>query len=372
MDNAQGESIRFWQTAPLCGVELLSARYIDQRFAPHVHEGFVIGMIMAGAQRYRYRGAEHLAGSGTLVLINPDELHTGHKGTEDGWLYRAFYPDSGQVLALLDELELPTRHLPAFGATLYRDQDLVNGFCQLHHLLESPSTALQQQTAWREMMLSLLQRHAGVADAGKPGKEHRAVSLAKDLLQARLAAPPSLEELAGAVNLSPVHFARVFRQAAHLAEATTHRTGAGTVAERMFAAGSGHATGICRPESSEPAVQAGVWCGAGGVSHGPANAEIRLTTTPPISPCRSEHARERAPLGVRPPALSLTTIASMLAPTGDGACLFPRGHAPRRIIDPLAPRPGIQRTQRITRQAQGEQVVARRHARPAIRHQIRR
>jgi AraC-like DNA-binding protein len=213
MDNAQGESIRFWQTAPLCGVELLSARYIDQRFAPHVHEGFVIGMIMAGAQRYRYRGAEHLAGSGTLVLINPDELHTGHKGTEDGWLYRAFYPDSEQVVALLDELELPTRHLPAFGATLYRDQDLVNGFCQLHHLLESPSTALQQQTAWREMMLSLLQRHAGVADAGKPGKEHRAVSLAKDLLQARLAAPPSLEEVAGAVNLSPFHFARVFRQA---------------------------------------------------------------------------------------------------------------------------------------------------------------
>jgi AraC-like DNA-binding protein len=213
MDNDQGESIRFWQTAPLTGVELLSARYIDHRFAPHVHEGFVIGMIMAGAQRYRYRGAEHLAGSGTLVLINPDELHTGHKGTEDGWLYRAFYPDSEQVLALLGELELPTPDLPAFGATLYRDQDLVNGFCQLHRLLESPSTALQQQTAWREMMLSLLQRHAGVADAGKPGKEHRAVALAKDLLQARLAAPPSLEELAATVNLSPFHFARVFRRA---------------------------------------------------------------------------------------------------------------------------------------------------------------
>src|SRR5690349_13863238 len=90
MGTNPGESIHFWQTAPLAGVELLSARYIEQRFVPHVHDGFVIGIIMAGAQRYRYRGAEHLAGSGTLVLINPDELHTGHKGTEDGWLYRAF------------------------------------------------------------------------------------------------------------------------------------------------------------------------------------------------------------------------------------------------------------------------------------------
>jgi AraC-like DNA-binding protein len=178
-----------------------------------VHDGYVIGMIMAGAQRYRYRGAEHLAGSGTLVLINPDELHTGHKGTEDGWLYRAFYPDSGQITSLLAELELPTHHLPAFGATLYRDQDLVNGFCQLHRLLESPATALQQQTLWRELVLSLLQRHAAVPDAGKPGKEHRAVSLAKELLHAQLTAPPSLEVLAAAVNLSPFHFARVFRRA---------------------------------------------------------------------------------------------------------------------------------------------------------------
>lgn len=209
----QGESIRFWQTAPLAGVELLSARYIEQRFAPHVHDGFVIGMIMAGAQRYRYRGAEHLAGSGTLVLINPDELHTGHKGTEDGWLYRAFYPDTAQIVSLLDELELSTTSLPAFGATLYRDADLVNGFAQLHRLLESPATALQQQTLWREMMLRLLQRHAAVPVPGRAGKEHRAVLLGKELLHAQLAAPPSLEELAAAVNLSPFHFARVFRRA---------------------------------------------------------------------------------------------------------------------------------------------------------------
>jgi AraC-like DNA-binding protein len=49
--------------------------------------------------------------------------------------------------------------------------------------------------------------------AGQPGKEHRAVTRAKELLHAQLAAPPSLEELAAAVNLSPFHFARVFRRA---------------------------------------------------------------------------------------------------------------------------------------------------------------
>lgn len=213
MDSEQGESIRFWQTPPLAGVELLTARYIEHRFVPHVHDGFVIGMIMAGAQRYRYRGAEHLAATGTLVLINPDEVHNGHKGHDAGWRYRAFYPDNAQMHRLLDELELPGAHLPLFNDTLLQDPELFSGLCQLHQLLEGPESALQQQTVWRQMMFALLHRHARLPTPAKPGVEHRAVNQAKELLQTRLAQPPSLEELAAAVNLSPFHFARVFQRA---------------------------------------------------------------------------------------------------------------------------------------------------------------
>ena len=180
MNGEQGESIRFWQAPPLTGVELLTARYIEHRFVPHVHDGFVIGMIMSGAQRYRYRGAEHLAASGTLVLINPDEVHNGHKGHDAGWRYRAFYPDNAQMQRLLEELGLPNTHLPTFNETLLHDPDLFNGLCQLHQLLEGPASALHQQTAWRQVMLALLNRHARLPAPAKPGVEHRAVSQAKD------------------------------------------------------------------------------------------------------------------------------------------------------------------------------------------------
>ena len=156
MNHETEESIRFWQTPPLNGVELLTARYIEHRFVPHVHDGFVIGMIMAGAQRYRYRGAEHLAPTGTLVLINPDEVHNGHKGHDAGWHYRAFYPDNAQLHGLLEELGLPSTHLPTFNETLLQDPDLFNGLRQLHQLLEGPESALHQQTVWRQMMLALL------------------------------------------------------------------------------------------------------------------------------------------------------------------------------------------------------------------------
>lgn len=211
-----GERIRFWESPALAGVELLQARYIKQRFTPHVHEGFVFTVIEHGAQRFRHRGAEHLAPVGSMVLINPDEVHTGSSAHEQGWLYRAFYPAPAQVNGVLDELGLAHRGLPSFAASVLQDVELHRAFGQLHRLLDSDASVLQQQTAWRETLLMLFQRHAGVRQAAVAGLEPRAVSLAKELLAARLGEPPSLEELAAAVNLSPFHFARVFRRATGL------------------------------------------------------------------------------------------------------------------------------------------------------------
>ncbi|WP_137823126.1 AraC family transcriptional regulator [Pseudomonas sp. D(2018)] len=209
----QREDAHFWQAGHLEGLELLSARYIDHRFAPHVHDGYVIAVVEAGAERYRYRGADHLAGAGSLALINPDEVHTGSKGHDEGWRYRVFYPDVALVRSALDELELPLAGMPAFIGSVHQDPDLVRMFTHLHQLLESDASALQQQTSWREALLALFRRHARLPEPGTPGREPQAVLRAKNLLRERLAEPPSLEELAAEVRLSPFHFARTFRRA---------------------------------------------------------------------------------------------------------------------------------------------------------------
>lgn len=207
------ENAHFWQAGHLEGLELLAARYIEHRFAPHVHDGYVIAVVEAGAERYRYRGADHLAGAGSLALINPDEVHTGSKGHDEGWSYRVFYPEIDLVRGVLEELELPLSGMPAFVGSVHQDPDLVRTFVSLHRLLEGDSSALQQQTAWREALLVLFQRHAHLPQLSQPGREPLAVLRAKELLREHLAEPPSLEDLARAVGLSPFHFARTFRRA---------------------------------------------------------------------------------------------------------------------------------------------------------------
>lgn len=216
MTSAPQERTHFWQAPALDNLELLQARYFQQRFAPHVHEGYSIVAIEAGAQCFWHRGADHVAPVGTVVLINPDELHTGARAHDAGWSYRGAYPDIAHMTAVLDELDVRHSGTPGFTSSVLQDPLLFSALMSVHHAALGEASALEQQSAWREAALLLMQRHGKVGEARPPGSEPLAVARARELLDARLDCPPSLEELAAAVNLSPFHFARVFRQATGL------------------------------------------------------------------------------------------------------------------------------------------------------------
>ena len=89
--NDERDSARFRHLAQLPGLELYHAHISDYAFEPHTHEAFGIGTIETGAERFRYRGSQHLAAEKSVVTMNPDEIHTGESATEGGWRYRMVY-----------------------------------------------------------------------------------------------------------------------------------------------------------------------------------------------------------------------------------------------------------------------------------------
>ncbi|MDT3719341.1 AraC family transcriptional regulator [Pseudomonas oryzihabitans] len=212
----QEERARLWSAPRLGGVELLHAHYRRRRFAPHAHDGYVFALIERGVERFNHRGIEHFATVGSLVLINPDELHTGATAVEEGWQYRGFYPTLAQLAPVFAELGRPLQATPAFATSVLHDPQVSAAFSQLHRLADQGAEALEQQTAWREALLLLFGRHARLDAIPEPGREPLAVQRARELLGQQLQQPPSLEELAQAVGLSPFHFLRVFRRATGL------------------------------------------------------------------------------------------------------------------------------------------------------------
>ena len=71
------EKTRFWRVPELEDLEILHATYVTHSFVPHSHASFVTSVIDRGVGKLWYRGRTHLAPAGSLVLLNPGEIHTG-------------------------------------------------------------------------------------------------------------------------------------------------------------------------------------------------------------------------------------------------------------------------------------------------------
>ena len=83
------EEATFYTRPDVYGVQFLHANYINHKFARHVHDYFVVGIIEGGLQTFSYRGAKHGTATSGIILLNPDEPHTGEPATPAGFRYKA-------------------------------------------------------------------------------------------------------------------------------------------------------------------------------------------------------------------------------------------------------------------------------------------
>ena len=82
------ESARYWPHAAVPGVDLLRARYVTHRYARHAHETYTLALIEDGVEEFRHDGVLLRAPEGSVALLNPEVVHTGHAGVPEGWAYR--------------------------------------------------------------------------------------------------------------------------------------------------------------------------------------------------------------------------------------------------------------------------------------------
>lgn len=207
------EQTKFWLARDIGQVELLRARYITHSFSRHTHEGFAIGIIEQGAEQFYYRGATHVAPAGSIVLINPGEVHTGHAADDDGWVYRMLYPEATLLQQAASEAAGRERGIPYFPQPVIRDAHLTRLIRQLHRTLEQSDSHLARQAQFLETLVQLVLRHADDRPGlSRPSGPHRAVQQTRAYLEAHFTENVSLAELTEVAGLSRFHLTRLFRQ----------------------------------------------------------------------------------------------------------------------------------------------------------------
>lgn len=191
------------------GIELYRAHIVHHAFEPHTHEAYGFGAIESGVERCRYAGSEHLAPPDSIVLMNPDELHTGRAESDGGWRYRMIYIDPDMLTEITGEEEWWF-----VSPVVENDRDRAR---RLSRLLAALWQA-QEPLAFDSLLFQLvteLRPHARVASGAKDGKPQRFAHVL-DYMRNHLERRLSLDELSAEAGLSPFHFLRTFQAQHHV------------------------------------------------------------------------------------------------------------------------------------------------------------
>jgi AraC-like DNA-binding protein len=210
---------RAWRCPDLGGVELFRATVSEFAFRPHAHEEFFIALTERGLASPVYRGDKHTVGPGDLIVMNPEEAHAGGPLAGVSWTYRALYPRQDLMRQITAEFPSGEPATPWFAADVVRDPCVAMLLRRFHELSESPrSNALQREAYLAQGLVLLAGRHTEFPRAPRsPGREPRAVELARDYLREHAGDNVTLRELARHTGLAPYHLCRVFGQATGMA-----------------------------------------------------------------------------------------------------------------------------------------------------------
>ena len=206
------EHVKFWHDAALGDLELLHATYITHAFAPHTHEGYVIGVIEQGAEQFTYHRSRYIAPTGSIVFINPGEMHTGSSAADHGWTYRTLYPSTALLQQATSDLVGRPRDIPFFAEPVIHDPELAAEIARTHRAFAEQAPVLERESRLLWTLARLIARYADDRPYATPlVKEHRGINRARSYLEENSAENISLAQLATIAQLSPFHLLRLFR-----------------------------------------------------------------------------------------------------------------------------------------------------------------
>jgi AraC-like DNA-binding protein len=200
------------------GVDLLSARYVTHRFGLHTHDTYVVGVVIDGAARFASAGCSYMSPRGTIMLIEPEEAHTGGAGVEDGWAYRMLYPTTSLLTRVAEQIGQDGARAPTFRQRVIEDPTLARALCAAHLAIERKQDPLEKESLLLDAFRLLLRRYASdpprIGGAPLPSdREHSAIARrAKAHIDERYSSRLTLAELARIAAASPFNLVRIFKK----------------------------------------------------------------------------------------------------------------------------------------------------------------
>ena len=215
--NADRAEVARLQLAPNVSVELMRTSFQRQVFPKHAHEYFTLGVGLRGTGVLWFRGGNHVRGRDDLVVLRPDEVHTGRPAPGSALLsYLAVHvPES--VLAMCAEAHGIRRGATANVASeIIRDPAISAELFRVDAAMRTSALTGIDGAAEDAVATALGLLIGRYTDAGRAAAtscdEPRVVQVAREIIDDCYAdgARTSLGMLSAMCGVTPFHIVRQF------------------------------------------------------------------------------------------------------------------------------------------------------------------
>ena len=208
---------RFWRDAQLPFIEARSIA--DGRkvcYARHSHEIFSIGAITSGCCNYLHEKTCHSISAGTVVLMNPGDVHACNPLDDQPWSYVMLYVDA-QWLAGIEQgfAEEASEVFQPVAATHTQSAALFNGLTGLYAQLVDPHRDVLAKHEAAVLFFSSMQQELGRSVALRKPANVR-VERAAEYIDEHFLRTIRLQDICAAASLSEAYLIRAFEQRYHM------------------------------------------------------------------------------------------------------------------------------------------------------------
>jgi AraC-like DNA-binding protein len=198
-------SANFGRVEGFGGLEFLSASTQTHYYPRHWHSTFVVEVVERGVNGVYCEGREYFAPEGSIILINPGEVHTGYPAGGQLLEYRSIYPKPERLS------ELNRGQMPFFPDTVIQDHKLAAKLSKLHQALNLKNAHTGDMLV--ETFSELIKGYSIATRAGeKTNGQRHSMQHVTQWMEAHYTERLTLRQLASFAGLSPFHFLRSFHR----------------------------------------------------------------------------------------------------------------------------------------------------------------
>lgn len=203
----------FWRDASLPFIEarsIVDGRKV--RYARHAHDTFSIGVIRSGRTDYLNQSRRQCAGAGSVVVMNPGDVHGCNPIAGEPWSYRMLYVDHAWLGRLQHGWGFSANQdFRPFAATMSMAPALYAGFNRFFDVLtdELAEPLLRQSAA--VMFFEQVQSSFDPATRTARDASHK-LARAAEYISDNCGAALKLDDICAAADLSPSYLIRAFRK----------------------------------------------------------------------------------------------------------------------------------------------------------------